>query len=392
MFNDPEKLKEHLVEQEDTASEVLDNTSEDRFDLSDPIGDKEKNAEDGSIGKTIGGHYLILSSIGTGGMSTVYLARHLLLDKVVAIKVITGARAVDSKALMRFQQEAKAAAALNHPNIATVYEFGQDQDGSPFLVMEYVQGTPLSQIIAEEGKLTYERSVAIMLQLCDALECAHQQSVIHRDIKPANIILTRGTEELEAAKIVDFGIAKILSQDGSNLTQTGEVFGTPNYMSPEQCLGKPVDRRSDIYSLGCVFEEMLTGTPPFVAASPLEILMMHVNATPAARHSPGLNEVILRALEKQPADRFDTAKQMASAIRALDQDKRPRLQSSIPSRRRQTIGLVVGVVVSFVVLCAAIVCFTIAKTEIQKIGICVAVIFYLGSLLNILVSQRLTKR
>lgn len=119
-FNDPEKLKEHLVEQADTASEVLENASEDRFGLSDPNGDKEQNEEHQSIGKTIGGHYLILSSIGTGGMSTVYLARHLLLDKVVAIKVITAARAVDSKALMRFQQEARAAAALNHKNIATV--------------------------------------------------------------------------------------------------------------------------------------------------------------------------------------------------------------------------------------------------------------------------------
>ena len=412
LSKDPEKLSEQqLVEQDATTGGLLqsapqlglDGTLEDG--LADTIAHQSaeseriagNNSDSGTsvnslIGKTIGGHYQILSQIGTGGMGAVYEAKHLLLLKLVAIKIISAARASDSKVLMRFQQEAKAASSLIHQNIAMVSEFGQAADGSPFLVMEKVKGKPLSQVIKEEGKLTQERSVSIMLQLCDALNYAHEQSVIHRDIKPANIILTEDADGREVVKIVDFGIAKVLSDDGADLTQTGEVFGTPNYMSPEQCLGKPVDRRSDIYSLGCVFEEMLSGAPPFSAGSALETLMMHVNETPSARHSPLVSDVILRALEKQPLDRFQNAKEMTSALLSLQQGNYLNLQSQVPSRRRLAMGLLVGGLVTAAAICLAVICFSIAKTETQKLCIVVSLVLYIGAGLNILVSTCLKKR
>ncbi len=407
MFSEEPKLKEQrLVEKEATTVEDIDRTVEirsdqsessdvsersDRSDRSDAAPFGTSNAEDSLIGKTIGGHYLILSRLGSGGMSVVYAAKHLLLDKTVAIKIISAGHAIDGKALMRFQQEAKASTALNHQNIAAVSEFGQDKDGSPFLVMEYVKGKSLSEIIREEGKLTQERSVVILLQLCDALHYAHEKQVIHRDIKPANIIITTDSSGSEMAKIVDFGIAKILSKDGTDLTQTGETFGTPSYMSPEQCHGKSVDRRSDIYSLGCVFEEMLSGSPPFVAESSLETLMMHVNETPTVRHSSAVNQVILRALEKQPGDRFQTANEMAAAVRALSQDNRILVQSQVPSRRREAMGFMVAGFVTAIVLSVVTYFFAIEKDQTKQMAIACAGVLYIGGLINLLVSHLVKK-
>ena len=407
MFSEEPKLKEQrLVEKEATTVEDIDRTVEirsdqsessdvsersDRSDRSDAAPFGTSNAEDSLIGKTIGGHYLILSRLGSGGMSVVYAAKHLLLDKTVAIKIISAGHAIDGKSLMRFQQEAKASTALNHQNIAAVSEFGQDKDGSPFLVMEYVKGKSLSEIIREEGKLTQERSVVILLQLCDALHYAHEKQVIHRDIKPANIIITTDSSGSEMAKIVDFGIAKILSKDGTDLTQTGETFGTPSYMSPEQCHGKSVDRRSDIYSLGCVFEEMLSGSPPFVAESSLETLMMHVNETPTVRHSSAVNQVILRALEKQPGDRFQTANEMAAAVRALSQDNRILVQSQVPSRRREAMGFMVAGFVTAIVLSVVTYFFAIEKDQTKQMAIACAGVLYIGGLINLLVSHLVKK-
>ncbi len=205
-------------------------------------------------GTIFAGHYEILCVLGQGGMSTVYKARHVLFDSVRAIKVIRSDQADNSKVLRRFQQEGKSALALEHPNIAREYEFGIEATlQKPYLVMDYVEGKTLAGTLSAEGTLTTERACRLIREVCEGLHEAHSKSVIHRDVKPGNIILTTDSTSFETAKIVDFGIAKIIGPDGAqNLTQTGEVFGTPLYMSPEQCMGQKVDARSDIYSLGCV--------------------------------------------------------------------------------------------------------------------------------------------
>lgn len=220
------------------------------------------------VGKTIAGHYEIVSFLGEGGMSTVYKAKHILLDSIRAIKILHLPRAGDGKILQRFQQEAKASFFLSHPNIVRVYDFGIEPSmQQPYLVMDCLEGKPLSNVLENEP-ISSERAINIISQVCNALEHAHTKGIVHRDIKPANIILSKDASGGEIAQLVDFGIAKLINpEEGNDLTQTGEVFGTPLYMSPEQCLGRNVDKRSDIYSLGCVMYECLAGKPPFQGAS-----------------------------------------------------------------------------------------------------------------------------
>ncbi len=278
--------------------------------------------EDRLVGKIIGGHYEILSLIGQGGMSLVYKAKHLLLKRNVAIKLLTVGRQFDKKAIARFQTEAESAAGLQHLNICSTREFGINEEGIPFLVMDYVEGTSLGDTLFEEKKLSREKSIEIMTELCAGLEHAHAQGVIHRDIKPANIILAKNKSGGETVKIVDFGIAKLIREDeaGPNLTQTGEVFGTPKYMSPEQCLGSRVDQRADIYALGCIFYEMLSGHPPFCDESSIQILFAHVNNEPASlSQSCGkqIQAILDRCLKKDVSQRYQNASQLLADLKAL---------------------------------------------------------------------------
>lgn len=278
--------------------------------------------EDRLVGKIIGGHYEILSLIGQGGMSVVYQARHLLLKRNVAIKLLTVGRQFDKKAIARFQTEAESAAGLQHPNICSTREFGVNEEGIPFLVMDYVEGISLGDKLFEENKLSQAKAVEIMFGLCAGLEHAHEKGVIHRDIKPANIILAKEKSGGETAKIVDFGIAKLIREDesGPNLTQTGEVFGTPRYMSPEQCLGNKVDQRADIYALGCIFYEMLSGHPPFYSDSSIQILFAHVNNQPASlSQSCGkeIQAILDRCLRKDVSQRYQSVSQLLADLQAL---------------------------------------------------------------------------
>lgn len=275
--------------------------------------------DDDLIGRTIGGHYEILSRIGSGGMSTVYKARHLLLDKFVAIKFILPNLIYDKQTARRFQQEAKASTELHHENICAVKEFEIHQENRAFLVMDYLDGKPLTDVIAEEGKLDTARALAIAEQICMGLSHAHSKSVIHRDIKPGNIVLVNDGSGAESVRIVDFGLAKLVRKDPANpnLTQSGEVFGTPNYMSPEQCLGRSVDTRSDIYSLGCLMHEMFLGKPPFQASSNIEVIMSHVNDRPELRDSNEIEAMILKCLEKSPDKRYSTADELLEDITSL---------------------------------------------------------------------------
>ncbi len=274
------------------------------------------------IGKVIGGHYKIIDVIGDGGMSRVYLALHMLLDRPVAVKYIHHKFVYDLPSVKRFQQEAKAATALKHPNICAVNEFGIDGEGRSFLVMDYVQGTSLSKLLEEKQKLPADRAIDLLIQVSHGLEHAHSKGVIHRDIKPGNIVIVKDGGA-ESVKLVDFGIAKLIRDDdsGPNLTKTGEIFGTPSYMSPEQCLGKNIDTRSDIYSLGCVLHELITGRPPFTGDGPLEVLMAHVNdeapLLPITLTQAGLRDVVAQALRKDPSQRYHTVKEFREDLTAI---------------------------------------------------------------------------
>ncbi|MBX9671102.1 MAG: serine/threonine protein kinase [Candidatus Obscuribacterales bacterium] len=279
-------------------------------------------AKDIMIGKVIGGHYKIIDVIGDGGMSRVYLALHMLLDRPVAIKYIHHKFVYDLPSVKRFQQEAKAATALKHPNICAVNEFGIDGEGRSFLVMDYVQGTSLSKLLEEKQKLPADRAIDLLIQVSHGLEHAHSKGVIHRDIKPGNIVIVNDGGA-ESVMLVDFGIAKLIRDDdsGPNLTKTGEIFGTPSYMSPEQCLGKNIDTRSDIYSLGCVLHELITGRPPFTGDGPLEVLMAHVNdeapLLPITLTQAGLRDVVAQALRKDPSQRYHTVKEFREDLTAI---------------------------------------------------------------------------
>ncbi len=268
------------------------------------------------IGTTLAEKYQILEKLGSGGMGLVYKARHNLMKRLVAIKLMLPQFAASATALKRFRQEAQAASHLNHPNILKVYDFGVTPQGLPYLVMDLLEGTNLSAELMAHGYLPLGRSLNIFVQTCAALSHAHQKGVIHRDLKPGNIMMVDYDGQHDVVQIVDFGMAKILSEmdaENEELTKTGEVFGSPMYMSPEQCMGKPLDARSDIYSLGCVMYRTLTGKPAVAGASAMECFNKHATALPAAFNEVapelmlpvGLEKVVFKAMAKEIEDRYE---------------------------------------------------------------------------------------
>ncbi|MCA9801173.1 MAG: protein kinase [Cyanobacteria bacterium HKST-UBA02] len=273
---------------------------------------------DPMIGYIIDRKYQIESVIGHGGMGVVYKVRHLVLDRYFAIKVLHPYLASDSRNKRRFQREAQAASRLTHPNLATVFDWDVLEDGRPYLVMYYIEGVKLSDLILNNHSVPIAIWLSIFTQICDALSHAHNQGVIHRDLKPSNIILSKTGDTAHFVKIVDFGIAKLLqeSSEARDLTQAGEVFGSPLYMSPEQCLGQNLDIRSDIYSLGCVMYEALTGLPPFFGSSVYDTMNKQI-VEPARRIKDverssfveipdELELVVMRCLEKDRDKRYES--------------------------------------------------------------------------------------
>ena len=266
------------------------------------------------IGKSIG-QYQIVEQIGLGGMATVYKAYQPSIDRYVAIKILPKQLAHDPNFVKRFQHEARAIAALEHPHILPIHDF--DTEGEyTYLVMRYVEGGTLTNLMGQS--LPYERIIQIVGNIARALDYAHQQGVVHRDIKPSNILIDKHGEEL----LTDFGIAKMVEgSSDTQLTSAGSILGTPAYMSPEQAEGKPVDGRSDIYSLGVVLYELLTGQPPYRAETPLAIVLMHLNdpLPPPRTIKPGIPEplerVVLKAMAKKPEERFQTAADMEKALK-----------------------------------------------------------------------------
>lgn len=269
----------------------------------------------GLVGSTIAGKYRIDGKLGAGGMGTVYRASRLLIGDEIAIKILHSEQS-DPRSVERFSREAQAAARLKHPNAVTIYDFGVTDDGLQYLVMDLVEGESLRRIIKQQGPLTPSVSVEIINQVCAALDEAHRHNIIHRDIKPDNIMVDVATAGLHV-KVLDFGIAKLRDDTSSNLTQTGSILGTPHYMSPEQCLGEELDKRSDIYSVGIVLYEMLTGLVPFNSPTSAAVVVQQVTQPPPslralnASLSPAVESVVLHALEKRRAARPQTASELA---------------------------------------------------------------------------------
>lgn len=276
-----------------------------------------------SLFEDLDSRYEIISQIGTGGWSTVYKARHKVLDQLVAIKVLHQHLTFDSKMLRRFEQEAQTASTLSHPNIVSIIDYGSAPQ--PYIVMEYLEGNSLAEEIERQQKLSAQETIAIGLEICAALNCAHGQGIVHRDIKPSNIILTGQAGDSSRVKVVDFGLSKLLQNEGessSGITRTGEAMGSPPYMSPEQWSGKGIDARTDIYALGCLLYEALTGSPAFPGKSPVECMNKHLTELPegivAIRPQlPGgelLDRIVFKALGKNADERYQTARDMAADL------------------------------------------------------------------------------
>jgi hypothetical protein len=279
-------------------------------------------------GRILDGRYQLGSLLGAGGMARVYVATDRVLERQVAVKVLSPSDAQDPVFVERFRREARAAARLSHPNIVAVFDSGSDAD-QPYLVMEYVPGQSLAQLLARQGRLAPRRAVELAIQVCAALAAAHAQGLVHRDIKPANVLVSPDGQ----VQVSDFGIVKAAA--ATTLTGTGTVLGTAAYLSPEQAQGGPVDARSDLYGLGCVLYELLCGSPPFGSGadrSPVAVATRHVSEPPeppSARNpqvDPALEAVVLTALAKDPAQRYQSAVELQHALeRVLAGDAAPAL-------------------------------------------------------------------
>lgn len=278
--------------------------------------------------RNLSSRYELGEILGFGGMSEVHLGRDLRLSRDVAIKVLRADLARDPTFYLRFRREAQNAAALNHPAIVAVYDTGEaetDAGPLPYIVMEYVDGDTLRDIIRTEGPLQPRRAMEVIADVCAALDFSHRNGIVHRDMKPANIMINRAG----AVKVMDFGIARAISDSSSPMTQTAAVIGTAQYLSPEQARGEQVDARSDVYSLGCVLYEVLTGEPPFKGDSPVAVAYQHVREDPKqpSQVNPAvplaLDSVILKAMSKNPANRYQSAAEMRSDLVRVLGGQRP---------------------------------------------------------------------
>lgn len=275
-------------------------------------------------GVLLGDRYQLERVIGRGGMAEVWLAHDMRLDRSVAIKRLRVDLATDPTFQARFRREAQAAAGLNHPNIVAVYDTGEQTDTAsgvavPYIVMELVEGQTLKQVLAGDRRLRPERAFEFTQGILDALSYSHRAGIVHRDIKPANVMLTRNN----TVKVMDFGIARAVADTSATMTQTAAVIGTAQYLSPEQARGETVDSRSDLYSTGCLLYELLVGRPPFTGDSPVSVAYQHVREQPVAPSqldpeiTPAMDAVVLKALAKDPADRYQTAREMRDDISRL---------------------------------------------------------------------------
>jgi serine/threonine-protein kinase len=285
--------------------------------------------KDPFIGREIlSGQFRVLEKIGTGGMGSVYKASQPAMNRMVAIKILHPKLAGRKDLTSRFRREARAMSQLTHPNTAKVFMYGEaEEDGSLYIVMEFLEGKNLNQTVRKEGPMPPERAIPILIQVCGALQEAHDLGIVHRDLKPENIFLSKQGGIQDFPKVLDFGLAKVTErqmQPGSViLTQEGMVFGTPEFMSPEQAQGRVLDARSDIYSLAVILYEVLTGKLPFSARTPMEYIQKHVmepaiplnERVPERKFPKGLEDVLALALKKKPDERYQSAAEFGEALR-----------------------------------------------------------------------------
>ena len=291
-----------------------------------------QSPDDALIGQLVADRYQMLSLIGEGGMGRVYLAEHIRMGRKSAVKVINPALATTSDAIARFNREAANACRINHPNVAQVYDFGEMADGTLYLAMEYVEGETLDAVIAREGSLPPRRAALVTKQVADALFTAHHLGIVHRDLKPENVMLARHLDGSDWVKVVDFGIAKTVQRDGAGsqtVTTAGVSLGTPEYMSPEQLAGEKLDHRTDVYSLGLVLFNMLTGELPYPKVTSKETLVRRLTSKPRTLSEVrpiawprGLQDALDRALAPEVADRYDSVAEFGrDVVRAADETR-----------------------------------------------------------------------
>ena len=268
------------------------------------------------IGKTVAGRFRIIDFIGKGGMGTVYLAEHETLPRRFAIKILKTEYLTNELFVERFRREAIASSRVVHPNVVYITDFGRLPEGNFYIVMEFLEGTGLDSLLEAQGRIPLTRALPILIQLADALDHAHKMGVVHRDLKAENVLLVEERNRVDVVKILDFGIARLLVPDCTNsrITSHGQVFGTPEYMSPEQASDKNLDGRSDIYSLGVLAFELVTGQPPFLSPNPADVLHAHLSQMPPPPssmvpdfHVPRIFDgVVLKCLAKKPTERYTT--------------------------------------------------------------------------------------
>ena len=272
------------------------------------------------LGRTLDGKYELLARLGAGGMGTVYRARRVHIGDEVAVKVLHQNYSTEDDVLTRFRREAQAAATLRHPNVVTIYDYSETRDDAlAYIVMEFVSGLPLGQLLQDGNRLSLERAVALMRHICAGVGAAHRRQIVHRDLKPDNIIVVPPSHDntSETVKVVDFGIAKLRDMAATQaLTEAGMIIGTPFYMSPEQCRGDELDVRSDVYSLGVMFYEMIAGMRPFNAPTPTGVIAKHLTQAPPPLHPTlkiprPVEAVLMRALAKDPQARQEDAAEFA---------------------------------------------------------------------------------
>ena len=298
-------------------------------------------SSDPYTGRVLADRYQVESLIGTGGTSMVYRAQHNQLHRTVAIKMLKAHLVTEEESKKRFEQEARAVSCLTHPHVVTIYDVGVTRYGEPYIVMEYLEGTSVADFIKENGPMDWQRALPIFISAAGALSHAHKKTVIHRDVKPSNIMLVPSDEEPDFVKIVDFGLAKLRSLTGEfqRVTKTGEVFGSPAYMSPEQCTGRKLDERTDLYSLGVVMYEVLVGRPPFKERSSIETIRRHIKEPPPsfAELNPDvevpakLQQIVFKCLAKSTDERYQTMDELKAELELVEDELKQPISTTASS-------------------------------------------------------------
>lgn len=336
-----------------------------------------------------------LSCLGRGGMGWVFKVRNKGSDAVFSMKVLRPELLSDASAVARFELEIKAASALNHGNLVSIYEFGRTKSGAPFILMDFVDGKSLSEVIEQEGSLDHKRASAIFTQIGEAIAHAHGNGIVHRDLKPSNILISAG-ENSDLVRVVDFGIARLMhgaDDPAQQMTHTGEIFGSPLYMSPEQCRGDDVDRRTDIYAFGCLMYEVLTGKPPFQGENPVQTILKQLN-----EHAPrfakrlerrdvpfGLEQIVLHCLQKDADNRYQFMEEVIKDLELVESGKSPvvAVRQSAGQKRTLNERLAKPLLILYATVMVGYMAWLSQFDTLNQIGLFAGTSFYLAAFLLI---------